>query len=278
MRKKAFKISGIILTLVGIAGCLLSAFNIDKHPDKLWLHRCNTVEKFIEKSPRYPNVEIDVVFRKDNRFDVTHDVSTSYALPLDSILAQSPRDNGRHFWLDIKNMDSTNRDDILDEMERLRARYRLDKRQFILESPEWRLLEPFTRQGYYTSCYVTYDKPSRLERQEIKERIARLRKVVDSHAVSALSFPGWWYTTIKKYLRRPIDLLTWKHRTTQFELFLTPIGWKMLKDRTSRSSLSKTKESITDKTDETAPKQMILIKEETRSFAFYSYLWRDETL
>ena len=57
-----------------------------------------------------------------------------------------------------------------------------------------------------------------------------LTEVADSHATRALSFPGWWYSTIRKHLNRPIDLLTWKHRTTQFELFLTPSGQRMVND------------------------------------------------
>ena len=48
--------------------------------------------------------------------------------------------------------------------------------------------------------------------------------------VHALSFPGWWYSTIKENLNRSIDLLTWKHRTTQWQLLLTPKGHKMLDD------------------------------------------------
>ena len=40
--------------------------------------------KLYEKQSRYPNVEVDLVFRKDRVFDVTHDVDTSFNLSLGS--------------------------------------------------------------------------------------------------------------------------------------------------------------------------------------------------
>lgn len=230
MIQKILRIAGFVLLLVAGGCCLNSVLHIDNYPGKIWLHRCNSVEKYREKHPRYPNVEIDLVFRDNQRFDVTHDIDTTFGLTLDSILAESLRRGGGNFWLDIKNLDATNSRQVLSEMERLCTTYNVSPKQFILESPDWRSLSLFTRRGYYTSCYVPYDKPSDLERSEVKNCIMELRKVADSHAVRALSFPGWWYPVLKKYLHRPIDLLTWKHRTTQFEFFLTPIGWKMLND------------------------------------------------
>lgn len=47
----------------------------------------------------------------------------------------------------------------------------------------------------------------------------------------ALSFPGWWYDDIKEaFAQQPIALLTWEHRKTQLELFLTPRGRRMIND------------------------------------------------
>lgn len=236
---KKIRIAGIALLLLITLGSLYSLLHIDNYPDKLWLHRCNSVEKYAEMHERYPNVEIDVVFRGDHRFDVTHDYHTTFHLPVDSILKKSH--GGGYFWLDIKNLDSLNRYDILDEMKRLCKQYDLSKQQFILESPNWKQLGLFTEQGYYTSCYVPYEKPSRLDEGELSHCIKELQKVADSDQVCALSFPGWWYTSLKKHLNRDIDLLTWKHRTTQFEFFLTPIGWRMLRDSQLKVILIKDK-------------------------------------
>ena len=69
-------VAGIV---VGLAVCNLAvAFReVGRHKDKIWLHRCNSMEKLCEKEHRYPNVEVDLVFREDNTFDVTHDVGVS---------------------------------------------------------------------------------------------------------------------------------------------------------------------------------------------------------
>lgn len=217
------------LALAAGACALVPARHTDRHTDKLWLHRCNSVEKYAEMHPRYPNVEVDVVYRPGGYFDVTHDTTTTFGLPLDSLLAQNLMGGGK-FWLDIKNLTPQNQAAILSEVDSLCDDYHLTPDRLILENPEWQLLAPFTRQGYYTSCYVPYDKPSRLSRSEIRAGIDSLRRVADSGTVRALSFPGWWYATIRRHLRRSIDLLTWKHRTTQFEFFLTSEGWRMLRD------------------------------------------------
>ena len=119
---------------------------------------------------------------------------------------------------------------MLAALNALAARYGMAKGRLIVESPDWHSLGKFKRDGYYTSCYVTYPIPRKLNQEETDSCIAELRKVADSGNVCALSFPGPWYTTLKERLGRPIDLLTWKHRTTRLELFLTPVGWKMVRD------------------------------------------------
>ena len=79
-------VAGIV---VGLAVCNLAvAFReVGRHKDKIWLHRCNSMEKLYEKEHRYPNVEVDLVFREDNTFDVTHDVGVSFGQQLDDYFA-----------------------------------------------------------------------------------------------------------------------------------------------------------------------------------------------
>lgn len=71
------------LCLLAVAGREAS-----RHPDKLWLHRCNSLEKLEEKGGDYPNIEVDLVFRPDRTFDVTHDMETSFGLRLDAYFAR----------------------------------------------------------------------------------------------------------------------------------------------------------------------------------------------
>lgn len=86
-----------------------------------------------------------------------------------------------------------------------------------------------------------FDKPSRLSDAEVQTCLDSLRAVADSRKVRALSFPGWWYSTIGRQLGRDIDLLTWKHRSSEFELRALPEGQAMLKDPRLKVILVKAK-------------------------------------
>ena len=91
---KKVRIISIAASVVIVLWCINSLLHIDQYPNKLWLHRCNSTEKYAEMHERYPNVEIDVVFRNDGHFDVTHDYHTTFGLPVDSILKKAHRGGG----------------------------------------------------------------------------------------------------------------------------------------------------------------------------------------
>ena len=209
-------------------------------PDKIWLHRCNSIQKMDEMDEKYQNIEVDVVFRKDSIFDISHDIDTSFNCSLDSFLGQIDKTN-RKIWIDLKNLTYTNYRKVYTKLEQLIKEYSISKSQLILESPKADLLQYFTNKGYYTSMYIKFKKPSDLSAQEIDYYISLLQKVADRKMVSALSFPYWWYTEIKDKLNRPIDLLTWTHHTSSFALQLWRRGQEMLKDEQLKIILVKEK-------------------------------------
>lgn len=230
------KAATVLLTRIFIALICLFIYilfmgfrEIGHHQDKMWLHRCNSIEKLNEKYPQYPNIEVDVVFRKNSMFDITHDIDTSFNLYLDSYFAFMENKSGK-IWLDIKNLTPENKMEMFSALEKLVEHYSFAKERLIIESPDWESLEFFTQNGYYTSYYVAYKSPSQLNDEETNYYIEQLQKIADSQTVCALSFPGKWYTTIKKKLNRPIDLLTWEHRSIQLEVLISPTGRKMLHD------------------------------------------------
>lgn len=226
----------IIVKTILFIGCTLFVLaavkaidEIGEYPDKIWLHRCNSMEKLYEKHEIYPNIEVDVVFRGDDRFDVTHDIDKSYELNLNLYFAYMQKSEGK-IWLDIKNMTVANSLELLNDLNKLIAFYEINKNRLIIESSCWQALRLFTENGYYTSLYVIYDKPSHMDKSKVKNRISDLQEIIDKKVIKAISFPYWWYADIKKNLNSTIDLLTWKHRSSQFQLLLSPIGKKMLCD------------------------------------------------
>ena len=177
----------------------------------------------------YPNIEVDLVFRESRKFDVTHDADTTFYLGLASYFSYMRKKKGK-MWLDIKNLTPENRIMALSSLDRLVESFQIEKDRLIIEGQSWKALEVFTQSGYYTSFYVPYDDPDDLSKKELKCFIKGLQEIADKKVVSALSFPGCWYTEIKESLNRSIDLLTWEHRSSQLQLLLSSVGREMLFD------------------------------------------------
>ncbi len=231
---------GVLFLAVLTAYAIFVGSHIGDNPAKVWLHRCNSLEKMAEFAEAYPNAEVDIVYRGQGIFDITHDADTTFHLSLDAYFARIGKSRTR-LWLDIKNLTPGNAGHMLRELDSLRRHYGVALEQLIVESSSADALVRFTRRGYYTSFYVPFDKPSRLSDAEVQTCLDSLRAVADSRKVRALSFPGWWYSTIGRQLGRDIDLLTWKHRSSEFELRALPEGQAMLKDPRLKVILVKAK-------------------------------------
>lgn len=223
--RKTFPIiAGILLLIV-----FLGIRDIGQYNNKIWLHRCNSLEKLYEKEAKYPNIEVDIVIRNNHIFDVTHDIDTTFNLKIASYFDYMQEKDGR-MWMDIKNLTSENKLSVLSRLNMLINHFEIEKERLIIESSNWEALATFTENEFYTSYYVPFDEPDELDDEEIDSCINELQKIADSRAVRALSFPEDWYDEIKDKLDRPIDLLTWRHRDSQLEVLLTPSGRRMLND------------------------------------------------
>ena len=230
MKTKFTKTVLIICAIIVICVTINAWYRIDNYPHKLWLHRCNSLEKWNEKADSYDNIEVDVVWRNDTGFDVTHDIDTSFNQKLPPFLQQLKASGGK-MWLDTKNLNTNNIARATDELNQLIAHNQLNKSQLIVESNDTNAINHLDKNGFYTSYYVNFDKPSELNENQIDSCLTMLQTIVDNTDCDAISFPSWWYDEIKEEMgNEDIDLLTWCHRTTQFELFVTPSCYEMLYD------------------------------------------------
>lgn len=233
-----------LLLLVSFIFILVSIINacihIGSNKDKLWLHRCNSLEKMEEFEEGKPNIEVDIVYRGNNVFDITHDSDTTFGLKINPYFSKIAETDTK-MWLDIKNVNTSNVEEMEHSLDSIREYYDVDKEQLIIEGSDYNALETFTEHGYYTSYYVPFDKPWKLTRNEKEECIDKLQEIADSKKTCALSFPGWWYVSIKRNLHRDIDLLTWKHRSTELDFLLSPLHDKMLNDEQLKVILIKSK-------------------------------------
>lgn len=121
---------GIVLTLMCIF--FMGFREIGRYPDKIWLHRCNSMEKLYEKHMIYPNIEVDLVFRENRKFDVTHDADTSFNLSLASYFSFMKKEKSK-MWLDIKNLTLENRITALSSLNKLMEYFQIKKERLIIE-------------------------------------------------------------------------------------------------------------------------------------------------
>lgn len=198
MKKHWFKIL-ISVTVVAIATAVGLAYaKIGSRPDKLWLHRCNSIEKWHELSDTYNHIEVDVIFRENNNtFDVTHDADTSFNLTLEPYFKQMQSADS-HIWLDIKNLDKHNADEAIDRLDSLTKTYNIDKNRLVTESGNIDALDSLDDAGYYTAYYVSNVKPEKLTDKEDAELYANIETALSRHVADALSFPVWWYDEMKE--------------------------------------------------------------------------------
>lgn len=121
---------------------------LGEYQDKLWLHRTNSLEKMEEKEARFPNYEIDLVYReKTGTFDVTHDADTTFHLSLDAYL-HSIKTDSDSVWLDIKNLNEHNMKAARNRLEQLCQKYAIPRRHFIVETRNLNALAHFTQAGF----------------------------------------------------------------------------------------------------------------------------------
>lgn len=229
----------VAVLLLAVASATLW-YHTASYRSKLWLHRCNSLEKLHEQEARFRNIEVDIVVRPDGMLDVTHDADTTFHLDLEPYFSELSR-RGSRMWIDVKNLDVRTAPLLRNRLQQLCTRYGVSRSQLILESRNLSQLASFTAQGYYTSYYVSFAKPSQLSQADIGRCLQQLRTIARSKQVCALSFPGWWYGEIHRHLHEPIDLLTWKHRTTEAELRLWPANLPLLKDPQVKVILIKSK-------------------------------------
>ena len=211
-----------------------------KLPSKCWLHRTNTVEKMLEISEKYEGIEIDVNFNNsDLYFDVTHDLEESINLSLEKYFKYFSKNN-KKVWIDFKNLTEDNVENSLNVFDNLIKKYNLNKERFIIESSNFEMLKYYKDNGYYTSYYVPYLDLKNMSFDEIEKEKVKIKNIILTGNVSAISFPGYMYEFIKS-INTNIDLLTWEDGKKWQELYRKKINVEMLNDSQLKVILVKEK-------------------------------------
>lgn len=186
-------------------------------PEKFWVHRVNSLEKFSRVAPIFPGVELDLVIQTGPAgvyFDVTHPPVESIDLTLDSYFKQTSQKR-LSYWLDIKNLSDTNAGAVLAAMAQLVAKHDVAKDRLILESSSPTNLLEFAKQGFYTSYYLQLPDLAELSAAELDDLAAAAVDEIRLGQVAAVSFPSEMYDFVSNRispLTAQTDLLTWHIR------------------------------------------------------------------
>lgn len=101
-------------------------------------------------------------------------------------------------------------------LKSLTSKYHFSPHQIIVESPSYKLLEPFKQAGFFTSYYVPYYSKRDLKDNRL-EIIKNLQTIAKSGCVDAVSFAYYLYDFIKAANLQNIQgedmpLLTWNQK------------------------------------------------------------------
>jgi hypothetical protein len=186
--------------------------------NKVWLHKVNSVSRAKIIQENYKGLEMDVVYDPVKEcFDVHHHKSPSINLCLEELLQNLDDPTQHYFWLDFKNLDTSNQRMALAELQRLTKKYKI-KENIIVESPNPVLLTPFTDEKFYTSYYLPTFNPFYIHDDSIKKYLKEIDDNLSRCRVNAISGYYFQYPFMEKYFPET-DLLVWHIMEEKTDLF-----------------------------------------------------------
>lgn len=177
--------------------------------NKNWRKGINTKDRLNELTNDVAGFECDVYFDTVRwSFDVHHDADKSIGYNLDDLLQlyrQKKLQSG--IWLDIKNLDDSNTESVLPLLIQLRNKYNLQNK-ILVESGRPHLLSAFSDSGFFTSCYIPFFNPYKLNDQQTQSWVDSITSLLVNSKINALS--GYYFQSgfLEHYFSK-YPVLTW---------------------------------------------------------------------
>jgi hypothetical protein len=177
--------------------------------NKSWKKDIDTREQMDKLNTDLPGFECDVYFDIDkNIFDVYHDPGKSKGLNLDDLLQlYLQRKMSGSIWLDVKNLKDANSKSALALLTRLRSKYKLQNK-ILVESARADLLTAFSDSAFYTSYYIPFFNPYKINNSKTKFWVDSISAVIIKSRVNALSGYYFQYSFLSYYFPQ-YPVLTW---------------------------------------------------------------------
>jgi hypothetical protein len=183
--------------------------SILNNKDKNWTKGINTKEQMNELNVDDAGFECDVYFDTALKsFDVHHDADKSIGYSLDDLLALYKQNKMQaSIWLDIKNLDDYNAASVLHTLIQHRNKFQLQNK-LLVESGRADLLTTFSDSNFFTSYYVPFFNPYKMNDRQTQFWVDSTWSVISKSKVNALS--GYYFQSsfLSHYFPK-YPVLTW---------------------------------------------------------------------
>jgi hypothetical protein len=177
--------------------------------DKSWKKGVNTKERMNEVNQDVAGFECDVYFDTATKsFAVHHDPGKDMGYSLNDLLLLYRQKNLKaSIWLDIKNLNSSNAASVLQSLIEMRNKYKLQNK-ILVESGRADLLTAFSDSSFFTSYYIPFFNPYKINKNKLNVRADSVASVISKAKINALS--GYYFQcSFLKHYFPDYHVLTW---------------------------------------------------------------------
>jgi len=175
-------------------------------------HRVNTLGKFNDIfSVGCRAFELDVIFRNNGVkgfLEIGHDEATKTGADLADFLNRIQLSEVKKIWLDVKNLEENNLDELKEVLIGLDQSFDLKGKVIFESSMVSARLSEISDQGFHVSYYLPTDPLLALLRSKnttlLAQEAVRISEQIAKQRVIAVSFDARLYVFVKKWLQKRI--------------------------------------------------------------------------
>jgi hypothetical protein len=166
-------------------------------PEKIWVHRVNSLVKIDEIINEYSGLELDLVWT-GKEFDVNHPPATSIGLSLDKYLEHNKEIASKGIWLDFKNLNRKNQFKSASHLDSLLKIHSIPPKNVYVESYFPEFLKAFHKIGVKTSYYLPGGL-HKLKGDSLKNQLSIIKQKLRKNEDVYISAPFVDYYIMQQY-------------------------------------------------------------------------------
>lgn len=168
---------------------------LPKYTSKIWAHRVNSIERLNLIKKTFTGIELDIQYIH-GKLDVGHPPTPSIELSLETYFKNVTNISSYYFWLDLKNLDSKNVQQVIQELNTTTNIYH-NKQNLIVETSNPELIPLLENAGYNASYYLP--DIANCNEQKRTQKIKEIADNISKYHISTISQSIENYGLMKKY-------------------------------------------------------------------------------